>query len=227
MNQIKHIFFDLDHTLWDFKKNSSLTFKFLLEKYNISIGLNRFLEIYMPINFSLWKLYRDEKISKEYLRHNRLKSAFEKLDLDISAETIDMMADDYVTHLPDHNFLVKGTLPVLDYLTTKYELHIITNGFTEVQKKKISNSNLDKYFSCIIDSETVGVKKPNAKVFEYALKLAGATQSESLMIGDNLEADVIGALDAGFSAIHFNNNNEPTHSHCRIISNLKSLNSIL
>jgi len=136
MNQIKHIFFDLDHTLWDFKKNSSLTFKFLLEKYNISIGLNRFLEIYMPINFSLWKLYRDEKISKEYLRHNRLKSAFEKLDLDISAETIDMMADDYVTHLPDHNFLVKGTLPVLDYLTTKYELHIITNGFTEVQKKK-------------------------------------------------------------------------------------------
>ena len=227
MNQIKHIFFDLDHTLWDFKKNSSLTFKFLLEKYNISIGLNRFLEIYMPINFSLWKLYRDEKISKEYLRHNRLKSAFEKLDLDISAETIDMMADDYVTHLPDHNFLVKGTLPVLDYLTTKYELHIITNGFTEVQKKKISNSNLDKYFSCIIDSETVGVKKPNSKVFKYALKAAGATQNESLMIGDNLEADIIGALDAGFSAIHFNNNNEPLHSHCKIITDLKSLNSIL
>jgi len=227
MNQIKHIFFDLDHTLWDFKKNSSLTFKFLLEKYNISIGLNRFLEIYMPINFSLWKLYRDEKISKEYLRHNRLKSAFEKLDLDISAETIDMMADDYVTHLPDHNFLVKGTLPVLDYLTTKYELHIITNGFTEVQKKKISNSNLDKYFSCIIDSETVGVKKPNSKVFKYALKAAGATQNESLMIGDNLEADIIGALDAGFSAIHFNNNNETLHSHCKIITDLKSLNSIL
>ena len=227
MNQIKHIFFDLDHTLWDFKKNSSLTFKFLLEKYNISIGLNRFLEIYMPINFSLWKLYRDEKISKEYLRHNRLKSAFEKLDLDISAETIDMMADDYVTHLPDHNFLVKGTLPVLDYLTTKYELHIITNGFTEVQRKKISNSNLDKYFSCIIDSETVGVKKPNSKVFKYALKAAGATQNESLMIGDNLEADIIGALDAGFSAIHFNNNNEPLHSHCKIITDLKSLSSIL
>ena len=181
----------------------------------------------MPINFSLWKLYRDEKISKEYLRHNRLKSAFEKLNMDISADIIDKMADDYVTHLPDHNFLVKDTLLVLDYLVNNYELHIITNGFTEVQKKKITNSNLDKYFSCIIDSETVGVKKPNSKVFEYALKAAGATQKESLMIGDNLEADIIGALNAGFSAIHFNNNNEPTHSHCKIITNLKSLNSIL
>jgi len=227
MNQIKHIFFDLDHTLWDFKKNSSLTFKYLLNKYNIAVELDRFLKIYMPINFAFWKLYRDEKISKEYLRHNRLKSAFEKMNVEVSLDIIDQMADDYVTHLPDHNFLIKDTLPVLDYLTEKYKLHIITNGFTEVQKKKISNSNLDKYFSCIIDSETVGVKKPNAKVFEYALNLAGATQSESLMIGDNLEADVIGALDAGFSAIHFNNNNEPTHSHCQIITTLISLKNIL
>ena len=227
MNHIKHVFFDLDHTLWDFKKNSSLTFKYLLNKYNISIELDRFLKIYMPINFSLWKLYRDEKISKEYLRHNRLKSAFEKLNVTISTDVIDLMADDYVTHLPDHNFLVKDALLVLDHLIGKYKLHIITNGFTEVQNKKISNSNLDKYFSCIIDSETVGVKKPNAKVFEYALNVAGATKSESLMIGDNLEADVIGALEAGFSAIHFNNNNELTHSHCRIITDLKSLNSIL
>ena len=227
MDQIKHIFFDLDHTLWDFKKNSSLTFKFLLEKYNIPIDLERFLEIYMPINFSLWKLYRDEKISKEYLRHNRLKSAFEKLNINVSSVIIDQMSDDYVAHLPDHNFLVKDTLLVLDYLKEKYKLHIITNGFTEVQKKKITNSNLDKYFSCIIDSETVGVKKPNSKVFEYALRVAGATKDESLMIGDNLEADIIGAINAGFSAIHFNNNNEPTHSHCRIITDLKSLNSIL
>jgi len=227
MDQIKHIFFDLDHTLWDFKKNSSLTFKFLLEKYNIPIDLERFLEIYMPINFSLWKLYRDEKISKEYLRHNRLKSAFEKLNINVSSVIIDQMSDDYVAHLPDHNFLVKDTLLVLDHLKEKYKLHIITNGFTEVQKKKITNSNLDKYFSCIIDSETVGVKKPNSKVFEYALRVAGATKDESLMIGDNLEADIIGSINAGFSAIHFNNNNEPIHSHCKIITELKTLNSIL
>ena len=101
MDKIKHIFFDLDHTLWDFQKNSSLTFKFLLEKYNIPISLDRFLEIYMPINFSLWKLYRDEKISKQYLRHNRLKSAFEKLNVPVLSSIIDQMSEDYVIHLPD------------------------------------------------------------------------------------------------------------------------------
>ena len=150
MDKIKHIFFDLDHTLWDFQKNSSLTFKFLLEKYNIPISLDRFLEIYMPINFSLWKLYRDEKISKQYLRHNRLKSAFEKLNVPVLSPIIDQMSEDYVTHLPDNNYLIKDTLLVLDYLVKKYKLYIITNGFTEVQMKKISNSNLEKYFTCII-----------------------------------------------------------------------------
>ena len=116
MDKIKHIFFDLDHTLWDFQKNSSLTFKFLLEKYNIPISLDRFLEIYMPINFSLWKLYRDEKISKQYLRHNRLKSAFEKLNVPVLSSIIDQMSEDYVIHLPDNNYLIKDTLLVLDYL---------------------------------------------------------------------------------------------------------------
>lgn len=227
MDKIKHIFFDLDHTLWDFQKNSSLTFKFLLEKYNIPISLDRFLEIYMPINFSLWKLYRDEKISKQYLRHNRLKSAFEKLNVPVLSPIIDQMSEDYVTHLPDNNYLIKDTLLVLDYLVKKYKLYIITNGFTEVQMKKISNSNLEKYFTCIIDSETVGVKKPNSKIFKYALNVSGAIETESLMIGDNLEADILGALDAGFKAIHFNNNHEPIHSHCQIITELKILNSIL
>ena len=127
MDKIKHIFFDLDHTLWDFQKNSSLTFKFLLEKYNISISLDRFLEIYMPINFSLWKLYRDEKISKQYLRHNRLKSAFEKLNVPVLSSIIDQMSEDYVIHLPDNNYLIKDTLLVLDYLVKKYKLYIITN----------------------------------------------------------------------------------------------------
>ena len=137
------------------------------------------------------------------------------------------MSEDYVIHLPDNNYLIKDTLLVLDYLVKKYKLYIITNGFTEVQMKKISNSNLEKYFTCIIDSETVGVKKPNSKIFKYALNVSGAIETESLMIGDNLEADILGALDAGFKAIHFNNNHEPIHSHCQIITELKILNSIL
>ena len=222
-NGITDIFFDLDHTLWDFQKNSALTFDFLLKKYKINIDLNKFLNIYIPINFSYWKLYRDEKITKEFLRYNRLKSSFDKLNIRLSDDVINKIADDYVISLPINNFLIKDTILVLDYLKTKYRLHIITNGFTEVQNKKIVNSQIKKYFHSIIDSETVGVKKPNIKIFDYALKVSGARSKNSLMIGDNLEADILGALNAGFHAIHFNNNNEAPHEHCLILNELKSL----
>ena len=228
MNNIKHIFFDLDHTLWHFEKNSSLTFDFLLNKYNINVGLQSFLKIYMPINFSLWNLYRDDKITKEYLRHNRLKSTFEKLNINIKPSLIDNISDDYVKHLPDNNFLLKDAITVLDYLFKKYTLHIITNGFTEVQNTKIINSNLKKYFTCIIDSETVGVKKPHSKIFQYAYDVSKATnKNQCLMIGDNYEADVMGAINNGFKAIHLNSNNENLHKDSIIINDLISLKEIL
>ncbi len=228
MNNIKHIFFDLDHTLWHFEKNSSLTFDFLLNKYNINVGLQSFLKIYMPINFSLWNLYRDDKITKEYLRHNRLKSTFEKLNINIKPSVIDNISDDYVKHLPDNNFLLKDAITVLDYLFKKYTLHIITNGFTEVQNTKIINSNLKKYFTCIIDSETVGVKKPHSKIFQYAYDVSKATnKNQCLMIGDNYEADVMGAINNGFKAIHLNSNNENLHKDSIIINDLISLKEIL
>tara|TARA_B110000914_G_scaffold97497_1_gene85710 strand:- start:809 stop:1495 length:687 start_codon:yes stop_codon:yes gene_type:complete len=228
MKNIKHIFFDLDHTLWNFEKNSALTFKFLLDKYNITIDLQKFLKVYMPINFSLWNLYRDDKITKDYLRHNRLKSTFEKLNIKIDSGLIDEISNDYVKHLPDNNFLLPNAIPVLDYLFQKYTLHIITNGFTEVQNTKISNSNLNKYFSCIIDSETVGVKKPHSKIFNYAYNISKAAyKNECLMIGDNYQADVMGALNNGFKAIHLNSNNESYHENSIIITDLISLKEIL
>ena len=228
MKNIKHIFFDLDHTLWNFEKNSALTFKFLLDKYNITIDLQKFLKVYMPINFSLWNLYRDDKITKEYLRHNRLKSTFEKLNIKIDSGLIDEISNDYVKHLPDNNFLLPNAISVLDYLFQKYTLHIITNGFTEVQNTKISNSNLNKYFTCIIDSETVGVKKPHSKIFNYAYNISKAAyKNECLMIGDNYQADVMGALNNGFKAIHLNSNNESYHENSLIITDLISLKEIL
>ena len=228
MKNIKHIFFDLDHTLWNFEKNSALTFKFLLDKYNITIDLQKFLKVYMPINFSLWNLYRDDKITKDYLRHNRLKSTFEKLNIKIDSGLIDEISNDYVKHLPDNNFLLPNAILVLDYLFQKYTLHIITNGFTEVQNTKISNSNLSKYFTCIIDSETVGVKKPHSKIFNYAYNISKAAyKNECLMIGDNYQADVMGGLNYGFKAIHLNSNNESYHENSIIITDLISLKEIL
>jgi putative hydrolase of the HAD superfamily len=226
-NSITDIFFDLDHTLWDFQKNSSLTFDFLLKKYRLDIDLKDFLKIYIPINFSYWKLYRDEKITKEFLRYNRLKSAFDKLGIKVEDEIINKMSEDYVLSLPDNNFLIKDAIFILDYLKDRYKLHVITNGFTEVQNKKIINSKIKKYFHSIIDSESVGVKKPNIKIFNYALKISDSNPANCMMVGDNLEADIIGAINAGFRAIHFNNNNESIHNYCPIINDLKSLTKFL
>ena len=127
---------------------------------------------------------------------------------------------------------IKATLEenisnIKNQIDEAYKLKEDAKNILTEHEKKISNSNLEKYFTCIIDSETVGVKKPNSKIFKYALNVSGAIETESLMIGDNLEADILGALDAGFKAIHFNNNHEPIHSHCQIITELKILNSIL
>ncbi len=209
MTQIKHVFFDLDHTLWDFEKNSDLTFQKVFTHNNINLDLSAFLTVYKPLNLQYWKLYREEKVTKSELRYGRLKKAFDAVNYTVSDDLIDLIAIQYIEFLPDFNHLFEGTFEILDYLKDKYELHIITNGFDEVQNKKMMSSNIYHYFDKIITSESVGVKKPNPKVFNYAIELANTKKEHSIMIGDNLEADVIGALDAGIMAIHCNFDNSP------------------
>ncbi|MDG1039245.1 MAG: YjjG family noncanonical pyrimidine nucleotidase [Polaribacter sp.] len=202
--KIQHIFFDLDHTLWDFEKNSNLTFKQLFKTHDIQLELVDFLEVYSPINFKYWKLYRDEKITKETLRYGRLKDTFDQLKFKVSDDLIHILSSEYINVLPTHNHLFEGTIELLDYLYPKYQLHIITNGFEEVQDLKLQKSGIKKYFNQIVTSESVGVKKPNPKVFKFALKEARATVNNSVMVGDNLEADIMGALHCDISCIHFN-----------------------
>ena len=166
---IKHIFFDLDHTLWDFDKNSALTFQQIFEEQNIQIEISDFLLIYMPINLKYWRLYREDKVSKTNLRYGRLKDTFDAMNYQISDNLIIKMSEDYIKYLPNYNHLFEDTIEVLEYLSKKYQLHIITNGFEEVQNLKMQKSGILKYFKEIITSESVGVKKPNAKVFEFAI----------------------------------------------------------
>ncbi|APG66351.1 noncanonical pyrimidine nucleotidase, YjjG family [Tenacibaculum todarodis] len=201
---IKHIFFDLDHTLWDFDKNSELTFQEVFQELEIPFKVNDFLEVYMPINLNYWRLFREEKVSKSKLRYGRLKDSFNELEYAISDENINKIADLYIEYLPNHNFLLEGTFDLLDYLKSKYKMHIITNGFDEVQHLKVKKSGLNFYFDKIITSESVGVKKPNPKIFEFALNQANTIPQESIMIGDSFEADVIGAIEFGMMAIHCN-----------------------
>ena len=200
---ITDIFFDLDHTLWDFEKNSALTFAKILSENSIPVALSDFLEVYVPTNLAYWKLYREEKISKEALRYARLKSVFDRLGMSISDEIIHKLSEEYILYLSSFNHLFPNTIEVLQYLKPKYKLHIITNGFEEIQGKKLRNSNIDSYFEHVINSEMAGVKKPNPIIFELALSKANVAPRNALMIGDSLEADILGARDSGFHALHF------------------------
>ena len=220
--KIQHIFFDLDHTLWDFEKNSALTFQEILPASNITVDFNMFIKTYIPINFSYWKKYRLEQVTKHELKYLRLKETFDALDYDVNDDIIHHLSEEYILKLPNYNNLFEGTFEILEYLQSKYQLHIITNGFEEIQTKKMEKSGISKFFNEVITSESVGVKKPNPKVFEYALEKANTNASCSIMIGDNIEADIKGALDCGIRAIHYNSENNKN-----IPQNITSVNHLL
>jgi len=227
MKHINHIFFDLDHTLWDFEKNSDLAFQSIFNTHQFQFDLQEFFSHYRGINQQYWKLYREERISKSKLRYGRLKDTFDLMKMPVSDEMIEILATDYITQLPHNNYLFEGAFEILDYLKPKYKLHIITNGFNEVQFKKIQNSKLDGYFDKIITSEEVGVKKPNNKIFEYALNKANAVPEESIMIGDNWEADIQGAVKNGIQAIYFTQNGKEADINVKKVSHLLDIKQYL
>ena len=207
LSKISDIFFDLDHTLWDFDKNSNLTFIKIFQLNKLNISVENFLNAYHPINNNYWSLYRENKISKEKLRFYRLSDTFNKLSIKVDDKMINKLSIDYIDYLSSFNHMIPGTIDLLEYLSNRYQMHIITNGFKEVQKKKLEKSKIIKYFNTITISEEVGYKKPNPIIFNYALKKAATTSDSSLMIGDSYQADVLGAINAGLKAILFNYHN--------------------
>jgi putative hydrolase of the HAD superfamily len=187
--------------------NSYETLCELAEKHKIIekgvSTIDEFIDRYKIINHQLWADYSLDKISKETLRTERFKKAFRLFNIE-DEQFCEIFANDYVHHGPLKNNLVPHAIETLDYLFPKYELHIITNGFEEVQAVKIERSNLGKYFKNIITSEKAGHKKPSPEIFKYSMRLAEADISNSLMIGDSLEADIIGAKESGMSQVFFN-----------------------
>jgi len=227
MNNITDVFFDLDHTLWDFDKNSLLAFDKIFKAHHPSININAFIEVYTPINQACWKLYQVDKITHEELRYKRLKDSFDALNYSISDQDIDKIANDYIEYLPDNNQLFDGTIEVLEYLYPKYNMHIITNGFAEVQQRKMYHSGLQKYFKTVTNSEMAGVKKPHRDIFEYALSLANANKQSAVMIGDCIDADVRGALNVGMKAIFFSEKGIQPDDNVLMIKHLLELKNIL
>ncbi|MBA6153710.1 YjjG family noncanonical pyrimidine nucleotidase [Gelidibacter maritimus] len=227
IESIKHVFFDLDHTLWDFDKNSALTFDKIFKKHKVEIGLNDFLEVYEPVNLRYWKRYRNDEIDKIELRYGRLRDTFSEIGFVVDEILIQNLATDYIAHLSSFNHLFEGTLELLQYLQPKYQLHIITNGFEEPQLKKMNASAITSYFKTITNAEIAGFKKPNPIIFDFALNIAKAHPKESIMIGDNYEADILGALNVGFDAIFFNYRNDQIEANIKQVKHLSQLKSYL
>ena len=225
--KITDVFFDLDHTLWDFEKNSALAFETVFKMQEMSVNMNDFLQFYVPINLKYWERYRKDEISQKELRFGRLKETFDLLEFPIEDQSILVLSEQYIHYLPKYNHLFEGTIEILEYLKPKYNLHIITNGFAEIQENKLNNSYITHYFKTITNSEMAGVKKPNSLIFEYALGLAKAKKEYSIMIGDCMEADVQGALDAGLDAIFFNGNNKVVAEDIKQVNHLLELKKYL
>ena len=176
MKQYRHIFFDLDRTLWDFDAAAEVAFERIYEKYGLKErgipSAHDFHEVYHPLNEQLWVLYRANQITKDDLNRTRFLKPLEHYGIH-DIELADHLSEDYVYWSPRIVRLVTGTMGLLDYLRPKYHLHIITNGFQEIQHTKLNGSGLEPYFETLTVSEEVGVKKPNPEIFLYALRNAG------------------------------------------------------
>lgn len=217
-DKITDIFFDLDHTLWDFETNSAATFENILPPYNFPFSAQVFMTAYAPINHAYWKLYRENTITTEELRFVRLQKTFESVGYPQGDEVIHRISDAYIDQLSTHTHLFPGTLSLLEKLKKQYRLHIITNGFEQVQQKKMENSGIAGFFDVVLTAEKAGIKKPDSAIFKQALSLAASTPQKALMIGDSYEADIAGALTLGMQAIHFNSHEEPLHENCLVVN---------
>jgi putative hydrolase of the HAD superfamily len=230
MNNVKHIFFDLDHTLWDFEKNSQETLKDLFFEMELNLHIEsfeRFMKKYREINNRYWNLYRQNKVTKEQVRNGRFKDTLNFFKLSDAEGLSIQLGDKYITISPTKTNLFPNTHQILSQLKQKYQLHIITNGFKEVQHTKLEKSNLIQYFDVVVCSEESGKKKPHKDVFNLALTNAKTLPKESLMVGDNLEADIIGANKVGMKTIWFNPGLKKTKVEVIQIKDLSELSSIL
>ncbi len=206
MKTYTHIFFDLDHTLWDFEKNSEETLIHLFEAFNLGryeFTITDFFKKYSYVNKRLWQLFSAGKINQEQLRQTRFTKTLRDLGVPQSEIPFEL-EQEYLRLCPTKSAVFPFTHETLSYLKKKYQLHILTNGFKISQAQKMTSSKLHGYFSEVITSECIGCAKPDKRIFQHALERANVTAKECIMVGDNLEADILGAQNAGIDQVFFN-----------------------
>jgi YjjG family noncanonical pyrimidine nucleotidase len=203
MIKYRHLFFDLDNTIWDFNLNAYHALKLTFEWFQLDFNLfEKFFVVYMANNERLWDLYRQNKITKEVLSESRFAISFDEMGIkEVNALEFNR---DYLARMPFQTRLCEGARSVLEKLSQKYEMHIITNGFAEVQHKKLENSGLSVFFKKVFVSEEIKSPKPSPEIFHHALKSCNARKKESLMIGDSWEVDIVGAGNIGMDQVFYN-----------------------
>lgn len=203
----KHIFFDLDHTLWDHNTNSRIALEEVYQVFDLrEIGIASTQDLYLTfteINHQLWDKYEAGRISQSELRHQRFRLIFNELAVK-DHDLCDSISESYMEISTKKSNLLPHAHETLQYLQPKYPMHIITNGFDEVQSVKMEAGKITHFFREIITSQNSGYKKPDSRIFEYALKKVGAFAGECLMIGDSFQSDIVGATRAGIDAVFFN-----------------------
>lgn len=207
MKKYQHIFFDLDHTLWDYDANASLALQELYEHYDLAkkgmFSHRELAQTFFEVNDMLWDDYNHHRIQRKDLRERRFPAIFKLLGLPVELWPADMESE-YIALAPTKEKVFAGAHEVLDYLSEKYRLHVITNGFNDIQRTKMVCSGIGQFFEVVITSETAGFRKPDPRIFQLAIDRAGAYTAESLMIGDNLAADIGGARNFGMDQVFFN-----------------------
>lgn len=228
----KHLFFDLDHTLWDFESNARSTLATLYKALNLEKkgihDFDLFHKNYLEHNEKLWERYRNGSIRQDELRIKRMRLAL--LDFKIADETLaSEMSQQFLELLPTRTILFPYTVEILQYLKDKqYILHLVTNGFEKTQHSKLKYSGLDTFFSAVITSEGSNSLKPERAIFDYALHQTGARADNSIMIGDSIEVDIQGAINAGWDQILINHLGiQPSIRPTYTVKNLKELENIL
>lgn len=208
----KHLFFDLDHTLWDFDKNSEVSLRILYDEYDLkSRGIDDFDALFKAYNFhndKLWERYRNGYIKRDELRWKRMWLML--LDHKIADTALaHELSIAYLEILPTQTVLVPHAKELLEYCKDKYEMNLITNGFDTTQRLKLQYSGIARYFNHLVTSEKSNSMKPHKDIFDYAIKAAGADIETSIMIGDAIDVDILGAINVGMDTVYYNPHKKP------------------
>ncbi len=207
MKTYQHIFFDLDHTLWDYDRNVSESLSELYHIYGlVNLGIPTFeifFQSFHHVNFQLWDWYNVGKIDKHNLRKERFPRIFSHAGGKSEAIPLDF-EEDFMNRTSAKPHVFPHAKEILTYLRTKYRIHVITNGFNESQDKKMKSAGLDGFFELVVTSETTGHKKPDPRIFKYAMDQLNTGPNACLMIGDNPDSDILGAQRAGIDQVFFN-----------------------